>query len=396
MWSLEMPKRVTIPVNPRIWEWAKQQIPPGPHAQELKERISGWLTGNHSPTFHQLVIFSKAVQIPFGYFFLKNPPTETLPLLRFRTVRNAGHEQPSRNLLETVYQMESIQTWMHQYRKEEGWDTLPVVGCVSSSLGVDAIVTRMRRDLDLSETWFTQGRDPSALFKLVRQKLGTCGVLVMMNGCVGSNTHRPLDLGEFRAFALRDHLGPVIFINAKDSASGRLFSLVHEAVHIWLGKSDLFNVTIAMGEEGRNIQETERICNAVTGELLVPQTLFLARWEAAVFSDEMARIDWLAEHVFHVGPIIIARKALDHQLVSQDVYDVIVERQIQRYQEAQTKHPGSYYPTIRSRLDPSVILALDASVQEGRTTYMEAVRLSGASLKTYDRVVQMMKKGRYA
>ncbi|MGE4585603.1 MAG: hypothetical protein AB7C91_13215 [Sphaerochaeta sp.] len=55
--------------------------------------------------------------------------------------------------------------------------------------------------------------------------MSEAGVIVMMNGVVRNNTHRPLSIEEFRAFALIDSFAPLIFINATDSASGRLFSL---------------------------------------------------------------------------------------------------------------------------------------------------------------------------
>lgn len=65
-------------------------------------------------------------------------------------------------------------------------------------------------------------------FKLIREKLEDCDVIVMMNGIIGANTHRPLELAEFRVFTIVDELAPLIFINANDSNNGRLFSLLHE------------------------------------------------------------------------------------------------------------------------------------------------------------------------
>jgi len=62
-----------------------------------------------------------------------------------------------------------------------------------------------------------------------------------MNGVVRQNTHKKLNIKEFRAFTLIDDYAPLIFINSNDSQNGKLFSLLHEAVHIWLGISNFYN-----------------------------------------------------------------------------------------------------------------------------------------------------------
>ena len=63
----------------------------------------------------------------------------------------------------------------------------------------------------------------------------------MMSGIVGNNTHRPLDVEEFRALSVIDAYAPLIFINSNDSINGRLFSLLHEFSHICIGENSLFN-----------------------------------------------------------------------------------------------------------------------------------------------------------
>ena len=45
----------------------------------------------------------------------------------------------------------------------------------------------------------------------------------MMSGIVGNNTHRPLNIDEFRAFSVIDEYAPLIFINSNDSINGKLF-----------------------------------------------------------------------------------------------------------------------------------------------------------------------------
>ena len=66
------------------------------------------------------------------------------------------------------------------------------------------------------------------------------GIMVMQSGIVGSNTHRKLEIKEFRGFMLYDDLAPLIFINSSDSQAGKMFSLIHEYIHLLFKEDDVF------------------------------------------------------------------------------------------------------------------------------------------------------------
>src|SRR5699024_11556870 len=80
---------------------------------------------------------------------------------------------------------------------------------------------------------------------------------VMQNGIALNNTHRPLDLNEFRAFTLVDEYAPLIFINTLDTNNGKTFSLLNEVAHVFLGINSLYN---------DDFQQTEKDINATRSE----------------------------------------------------------------------------------------------------------------------------------
>ncbi|RMN74615.1 hypothetical protein ALQ55_200010 [Pseudomonas savastanoi pv. savastanoi] len=102
------------------------------------------------------------------------------------------------------------------------------------------------------------------------------GVLVMRSGIALGNTHRKLEVSEFRGFAISNSLAPVVFINSSDAPTARLFTLMHELAHLWIGSSGVSDAGTANG------REEERFCNAVAGEFLVPEELFRAVWNAGI------------------------------------------------------------------------------------------------------------------
>lgn len=79
-------------------------------------KLAEWEQGKVKPTFKQLEAFAHRVHVPVGYLFLPTPPDERLPIPDYRTVRNAGVEQPSADLLDTIYACQNRQGWYRDLR----------------------------------------------------------------------------------------------------------------------------------------------------------------------------------------------------------------------------------------------------------------------------------------
>ena len=140
---------VNVNIEPEIIKWALSQTQKEKLGDKLMSHITQWLNGTKTPTFNQIEDFSRKANIPLGYFFLQTPPVEQLDLLEYRTVDSIQLVNPSRNLIDTVHEMENIQDWMRDYRQDLGYDTLTIVGCMKNSGNVQTIVNRIRKDLEL-------------------------------------------------------------------------------------------------------------------------------------------------------------------------------------------------------------------------------------------------------
>lgn len=379
-----MPK-IYIDVKPSIMQWIVKHLDEKKVNEEMLKNIRLWLAGIKQPTFRQIEALSKKANIPLGYFFLQKPIEEKIEMLEYRTIDSIQLQNPSRELIDTIHQMEAIQDWMREYRKNEAYDTNNYVASLKNENNIQHITGVLRNDLGLAQDWYNNFNDIRLAFNYIRQLLTYNGVVVLMNGCVGQNTHRKLNLNEFRAFAMVDEFAPLIFINANDSWSGRLFSLLHEAVHIWLGKNDLFN----------SFQSTEKpeeiLCNAVAAEILVPTDKFLHYWELSEEQEVNEKVYNIAKK-FCCSKIVVARKALDNDKISQRDYDSIVKQVMEKFwasKQGKTSG-GDFYKNLASKLDRGLVTALVYSINSGKTSYTEAYRLTATNSKTFSELTKAL------
>lgn len=375
---------VNVNIQPAVINWALSQTKEEQLGTKLMENIKRWLDGSKTPTFNQIEDFSRKANIPLGYFFLQTPPVEEIKLLEYRTVDSIELANPSRNLIDTIHEMENVQEWMKDYRQDADFDTLAIVGSLKGKTDAKAIANQIRYDLEMPLDWYKNKGTISEAFNYVRGLLEYSGVLVMLSGIVGKNTHRALSIDEFRAFAMVDDWAPLIFINSADSEGAKLFSLFHEVAHIWIGENDLYNDR----RNCKNVKDIEILCNAVASELMVPHDAFLEDWKNNTTADLNQKINEIAK-IFKCGAIVIARKALDNKKINQDMYDEIVEEAIEAYRimkENKESGGGNYYNTMGSRLDSCFVKALCCSIQSGRTSYSEAYRLTNTSRKTFSEI----------
>lgn len=377
-----------VDVNPEIFNWVIQNINIDNIKEKSRDQLFLWQNRSKLPTFNQLEEFSATTNIPFGYFFLNTPPEEKKELLEYRTVDSLEIEKPSRNLIDTINDMEYVQEWMRKYIKRSELSKLDFVGTLKDTNDINKIASVIRARLDLSKEWYLESSGAWDSFKLIRKKLESIGIIVMMNGIVGSNTHRPLSIQEFRAFTLIDEYAPLIFINAKDSANGRLFSLVHEIAHIWFGVNSFYNDYNYFVNQ---VSSIEMICNAVAAELLVPVEIFNCKWEENKTTSQKERINDIANY-FRCGTIVVARKALDEKLINRKTYTNVVKEAIENYKNKINKKNkgGDSYNNLMSRLDKRLVVALKNSVYEGETEFTEAYMLTNTSRKTFSELVKII------
>ena len=378
--------QVAINVSKEILRWVLQQSSVQGAPVEIIDSLTSWLSGERKPTYNQVEKVSKAVKIPFGYFFLKRPPEENLSIVEYRTIDSDELINPSRNLVDTMKNMEIVQDWMHTYQIDT-IDGRTYVAAMKDQEDIDVFADYIRETLSLNGDWRKGCNSSSDLFRVLRKAISDVGTIVMVNGIVGNNTHRPLNVQEFRAFAMVDNIAPLIFINNNDSDNGKLFSLLHEFAHICMGENSLFNEPIS---NQKALKKNEALCNAVAAEVLVPTKEFRNAWEKLGNTDIRERINEISKH-YCCGVLVICRKALDNRFIDKDFYYEFAKEINKAFLDRQlTKGTGGgdYYRTKASRIDHNFLKSLCGSVSSGKTSYTDAFLMTDTNRKTYEHLMK--------
>jgi Zn-dependent peptidase ImmA (M78 family) len=340
--------------------------------QQSFRKLPAWVSGEASPTLRQLENFAKVTHTPFGYFFLPQPPKESVPIPDLRTIGNEHIGYPSPDLLDTMYICQQRQEWYQDFARSMGESPLPFVG--SATLESDVVdVSRSIRKLlgfDVEErrsipTW------TEALRRFISQA-DTIGIMVMVSGIVGSNTHRSLNPKEFRGFALADPLAPLVFINGKDTKAAQMFTLAHELAHIWLGETALSDV----GPVTMPSNNVEVWCNQVAAELLVPLVVLHDTYSGDIPLRE--ELNHLARW-FKVSTLVILRRLHDAGKLSREELWRTYEQELKRLRSLSRESGGNFYLTLPARVSKRFARALVIRTLEGQTLHRDAFRLLGFS-----------------
>ena len=325
------------------------------------------------PTFRQLEDFARTTHTPLGYFFLAEPPLEQVPIPDLRTIGGSAIARPSANLLDTVYMCQQRQDWYRHHAKHMGDPALSFVASVTIEADPIQTASDIRATLMASEHSKPAAANDGDALRTWMDRADALGIMVMVSGIVGNNTHRPLDIEEFRGFALADSLAPIVFINGADTKAGQLFTLAHEIAHIWAGESALTNITPASSPRAA----IERWCNAVAAEVLVPMDSFRNNLRPdAPWHDEVKRL----ARACGVSTLVILRRMRDAGRITRDEHTLFHEREARRLRELVSNRQaagGNFYHTAQYRLSPRFASAVLTSTYEGRSTFTEAFRLLG-------------------
>lgn len=305
--------------NPKILKWARKtahmQLSVAAKKVSVDEdRLKRWEDDSNDdrPTLAQLKTISKVYKRPLAVFFLSKKPEDFDVIRDFRTTANSGDKFSSKLIFEIRYAQQR-QSWASEYRRELGEPILDFVGSVEIGDNVVKTGARIRKLLGVSiseqNAWYEK-------YTALRNWVSMCedlGLMVFQTGSV--------DVDEMRGFAITDDLAPAVMINAKDAPRARIFTLLHELVHVFLGESGVSSIAVSLAKKTSDAK-TEIFCNAVAGEILVPTKDFrrrMASHEGYSVEEKLT----IFSRFYTVSKEVIARRMLTLGAISRREYNLL-------------------------------------------------------------------------
>jgi len=365
--------RTEVNINTEILTWAIDRA--GYELNDFFTKLPNskkWIEEGKKPTVKQLEDFSKKVYLPFGYLLLSEPPKEKLPFPFFRTLNN-DTDNVNVNVYDTILFMQQRQDWLIDYLEDNYFDPLMFVGKFNLNENVNNIVKDIRNTLGLEEKWASNCNTWEMALNVLTEKIEEQRIIVVFNGVVENNNYRKIKVEDCRGFVLVDKLAPFMFINNSDSKSAQMFTLVHELAHIWLGQS--------AGFDYRKLQPAEVpieiLCDKVAAEFLVPSEIFIKVW------NDQKEIKSIAKY-FKVSEIVIARRALDMEVLNKDeffnFYDEYINRELIKKEDSDG---GNFYATTKKRLSMTFASYINEAVKSGKLLYRDAYKMTSLKRDTF-------------
>ena len=368
-------------INREILKWAI--IRAGNELEDFfvsNPKVKEWIDGEGYPTIRQLEKFTQKVHVPFGYMFLQEPPEEKIPIPFFRTGKtNPVAEKIPLNIYDTIQIIQERQNWLIEYLEKNDDEDLEFVGKFDPGTDYQTIVQDIKRTLNLQNDWASKFKNWEETLNFLTIQIEEIEIIVTFNGVVGNNTRRVIKPSECRGFVLVNKKVPFLFVNAADAKAAQMFTIIHELAHIWIGKTAGFDNKQMLPAN----DPIEILCDKVAAEFLVPERYFIQKWS------ETRDFGKLSES-FKVSPIVIARRALDLNLIDKknffNYYNVYIQK-LKDKEKFNKTSGGNFYATAKKRISLRFASYVNNAVNNNTLLYRDAYRLTSLKGDTYNKFI---------
>ncbi len=319
-----MGRRIEALVNPEMLVWARRRshfdvIGAARRVGVKPERLQAWEEGKARPTVKQAMKLAQIYGCPLSAFYLRERPKGVqIAIQDFRQFAGAPEAKWSPALAREILTAQERRNVMLELSSDAEGEFFPP-GPTRIEEDPETVAFRLRRFLRVSLVVQGQWRSVAQALRGWIRAVEKSNVLVFHTKVRGL----ALEPAEAHGFCLSYRQFPVIVLNAKDVVSRRIFTLLHEFVHLVLRQSgvcDLAETEPDLNSWGKN---AEVFCNWVAGAILVP---LAALQERAYHLSVGTRDVWDEREIrelaswFKVSREVVVRRLLTAGLTTREFY----------------------------------------------------------------------------
>ena len=229
-----MTESIEAIIKPELLIWARKSAgltltDVAKKTQVSEEKINEWETGTSRPSISQLRKLAKVYKRPIAVFYLPEPPITFDTLRDYRIIYGTQTKEISPHL--------RLEIRKAQYRREIALEISELLGeqikpfndKASIDDDPDNLSEYIRGLLGISIEDQSKWKDSYEAFNSWKNAVESMDIIVFQT----ANTNK-IDPKEMRGFSISESALPVIVINSKDQPNGKIFTLIHEFVHILL------------------------------------------------------------------------------------------------------------------------------------------------------------------
>jgi Zn-dependent peptidase ImmA (M78 family)/DNA-binding XRE family transcriptional regulator len=229
------------------------------------EKLKEWEEGIRKPTIKQALKMAEVYRRPLSAFYLNEPPVGvTIAIKDFRTLPDVTQKYFSPALLMEHRSAIARRDLFLELIENESVGTFPKLGSISLRDDPEQVGQEIRKLLKFDWTIQKKMTNKRDALNWLKESVERLNILVFHTYHLGIK----LDIEEARGFSISEERYPVIVLNSQDATTGRIFTLMHELVHLMLnegGVCDCRDRTV----DGI-VNEVEIFCNHAAGAALVP------------------------------------------------------------------------------------------------------------------------------
>ena len=313
-----------VKINNEVLKWARESV--NLSIDEVIDKIKMKTftkddlvkleNGEQLPDLNLAKKLAKLYGISFAVLYMTSIPKNIQPKINdFRQLDS----KLSRNAIFLMRKLINHQEWVKNYLISNNSKELDFVGIISINTKVEDAIFKIQDALNIKVNF---DKDSKYNFDNIKELLENNNIFVSVGNSYNFNYHSFVEVKEIRGFAIADKISPFIFVNSSDTDNAKLFTLIHELVHIFIGETGISDIAFTNINKQNKI---EKYCNKVASEFLLPENIFNDYWSNFISENIEEKISFISSKL-PVSKLSILVKAKYFGYVEENIFDELFNK----------------------------------------------------------------------